>query len=397
MPQPHLHQRLRVALMYGGRSVEHEISIITALQAAEAIDRRKFDVIPVYVAPDGRWFTGECLFDRSTYPAFSGDDAVKKGDVQPVTIIPQPGIGGLTILNSNASIPFDVALCAFHGKYGEDGCVQGLLELADIPYTGCNVLASALSMHKGHCKALLSSYGIPTLPSRLVGRDAAQCGIGTICEAICATPGLQSFPLFVKPCHLGSSIGIAPANNPEELAGALANVFTYDDVAIVESCIENLMEINVSVREGEPPVASVIEVPVATDSVLSYADKYMRAGSKSGSDGMASLTRVIDPQDLDPVLRQTVTDYALQAFDIVGASGVVRFDFIYDLATEELYFNELNPLPGSMSFYLWEKTPTGDDPHLLYTHLLESVIEGACLRKKQDTALEATIGFHALR
>ncbi len=207
-------------------------------------------------------------------------------------------------------------------------------------------------------------------------------------------PGLQHFPLFVKPCHLGSSIGISIANDLPSLNAALAKVFRYDDEAIIEPCVTKLLEINVAVMDGEPPLASVVEIPIASEQALTYEDKYLRNNSKvsGGSQGMAGLTRLIDPKDLDPAIKQKVTDYALKAFQLLGCSGVGRFDFIFDLSSNQLYFNELNPIPGSLSYYLWEKS----QPPLLYTELIHRLIANAQCRKAQRLALQRDLGFKAL-
>ncbi|HQH28165.1 MAG TPA: D-alanine--D-alanine ligase, partial [Oligoflexia bacterium] len=289
-------------------------------------------------------------------------------------------------------------LPAFHGQFGEDGCIQGLFELADVPYAGCGVLSSAAAMNKYHCKCLLHAHGIPVLPAAVVPKAAAQSGLNKVLAQIYGTKGLEEFPLFVKPGNLGSSIGVSRAKDETELNAALAKVFELDNEAIVEPCVVNLLEINVSVLEGDKgPEASVVEIPVASAGVLTYEDKYMRQGKgKKGSgrsvQGMAGLTRVIDPEDLAPEIKAAVVRFALEAFRILGCAGVVRFDFMLDLDTNQLYFNELNPLPGSMAHYLWVKSK----PPVLYTELLTRIIEGACRRKALSAGLKRDLGFRAL-
>jgi D-alanine-D-alanine ligase len=252
-----------------------------------------------------------------------------------------------------------------------------------------------VAMNKYFCKMYLQGHGIPVLPSVLVRRQEAQRNLTQIHEKIFATKGFEKFPLFVKPCHLGSSIAINKATDIPTLNAALAAVFRYDDEALIEPCITELLEINVSVLDGNPPIASVVEIPIASSGALTYEDKYLRGGNKSagGSAGMASLTRVIDPKDLAVDIKQLVINYALEGYRALGCSGVSRFDFMIDLATDKLYFNEINPIPGSLAFYLWAKSA----PPILYTELLERMIDKAVQRKGEKLSLQRDFGFKALK
>ncbi|HEY4831398.1 MAG TPA: hypothetical protein VIH61_02445 [Waddliaceae bacterium] len=384
--------KIKIAVMFGGRSAEHEISIITGLQAIQAIDPCRYEIIPVYIAPNGKWYTGESLLDKAFYRGM--EDNLYR--IQEVTLLPDPTLRGLTVLNKKRSpIPLDACLLTFHGQYVEDGCLQGLLELADLPYTGCGVVASALSMDKYRCKMLFKAHEIPVLPATTVTRKMAANNLDKTKEYILNHPGLESFPLFVKPNSLGSSIGISSVIDEKELGNALAKAFRYDEVAIVEPYLSNMMEINVSILDGDPPVASVVEMPFSFDGrTLTFEDKYLRKGSKicGQSQGMASLTRIIDPIHLDPTIKKQVVDFALKGFSLLRCSGVVRFDFMIDKDRGRLYFNELNPIPGSLSFYLWEKS----SPPLLYTELIDRMIESALQRKEEQLSLHRNLGFKAL-
>jgi D-alanine-D-alanine ligase len=383
-------KRTRVAVLFGGRSVEHEISVITALQLMQAIDPAVYDVTPVYIAPSGTWRTGTELLNRSFYAKVPGN----LSSLEEVTLLPKPGVGGLTKLSDHSIIPIDVFLPAFHGQYGEDGCVQGLFEMADVPYTGSNVVSSAMTMNKYACKVFLKEHGVPVLPAQLIARSDAQRDIRGAVERVLAHDG-YSLPLFVKPCNLGSSIGISKVKDASELAAALAKVFRYDTHALVEPCVNEIMEINCSVRDYEGIHASVVEVPVSQSGVLSYEEKYLRGGGKKTgqSAGMASLTRVIDPQDLDPEIKRNVVELATRCFTALGCSGVARLDFIVDLATGNLYFNELNAFPGSCSFYLWVRS----NPRVLYTTLIHNMIETAMKHHATGASLDRNIGLKALR
>ena len=383
-----------LAVLFGGRSVEHEISVITALQLINVLDVERYRPIPVYIAQSGRWYTGEALLNKEFYKKLPAS----LSQVQEVTLLPVPRIGGLTVLQPKKHgevIPIDIYFLAFHGTYGEDGCIQGLMEMADVAYTGCGVLSAALGMNKYQCKTHLAAHGIPVLPATVVHRDEARKSLTEVRDRILSTPGLEQFPLFVKPCNLGSSIGISVASDIAGLNAALVNTFRYDAQAIVEPCVKDILEINVAVLEDDEPVASVVEMPVSTSGVLTYEDKYLRGeGNKQAgeSQGMASLTRVIDPKDLNAELKQAAIEYALKAFKVLGCSGVARIDFIIDSTTAQIYFNEINTLPGSLSFYLWVKS----EPPLLYTELLNRIIERAEMRQRTKVALRRNEGLRAL-
>ena len=384
-------KRTRVAVLFGGRSVEHEISVITALQLMQAIDPAAYEVTPVYIAPTGAWYTGSKLLNRSFYAKVPGNLST----LSEVTLLPKPGVRGLTRLSDHSTIPIDVFLPAFHGQYGEDGCIQGLFELADMPYTGSNVVASAVTMNKYVCKVFLNKHDIPVLPAQLISRSEAQKDISKVVSDILSTEGFAQLPLFVKPCNLGSSIGVSKVKEASELAPALAKVFRYDTHALVEPCVSDIMEINCSVRDYDGIHASVVEIPVSQSGVLSYEEKYLQGGGKKTgqSEGMASLTRVIDPQDLDPEVRDAVVELAKKSFTILGCSGVARLDFIVDLATGQLYFNELNAFPGSCSFYLWVRS----HPRILYTTLIHNMIETALKHHATAASLDRNIGLKALK
>jgi len=396
--------------MFGGRSVEHEISIITALQLIRAIDVVAYEPVPVYISAHGRWYSGPELLDTSFYK-----NMPKSLDtVSEVTLLPIPNLGGLTILRKPHAqpvdlaaenpdvIPIDIYMPTFHGSYGEDGCIQGLLELAEVTYTGSRVLAAALSMSKEHCKEIVAFNQVPVLPSLVVSKREGQKDLGKglveLRNRILGSKGFDKFPLFIKPCNLGSSIGVARATNMQELDAALVQAFKYDTTAMVEPCLDHKLEINVAVLDDDETTASVSEIPVSSaGKELTYEDKYMRGGGskKTGgleSQGMAALTRIIDPPDLAPEIKKLAQDYAKKAFQSLGCAGVARIDFMLDLDHNKLYFNEINPLPGSMSFYLW----AGSHPPIFYTDLLSRVIERARMQQEDRMSLSRDIGFKAM-
>ena len=388
--------------------MEHEISIITALQLIEAMDTVSLEPVPVYVTTEGRWYTGEQLLDREFYKGLPGS----LSQLQEVVLYPFPGVGGLKVLSEKKKgffgrsepdiVPVDVFIPAFHGSYGEDGCIQGLFELADVAYVGCNVVSAAMGMNKYHCKMFLKSLGVPVLPAILIEKEELDPAFGgslkSVKEKILGTEGLESFPLFVKPSSLGSSIGLGKASDEKELDAAILEAFKYDSALMVEPCLEEKMEINISVMEGDGPLptASVVEIPVAEEGgELTYEDKYIRGGGKKSaslSQGMAGLTRIIDPEDLDQKYKDQATEYGIKIFKSLGCGGTARIDLMVDLKNDALYFNEINTLPGSMAYYLWAKS----DPMVLYTDMISHLIKRAEVRQSTKAGLERKIGFRAL-
>lgn len=391
----------QIAVLFGGPSAEHEISILTALQAISAMDSITFDIHPFYLHPSGKFYTGTALLDTSFYRNFSTHLA--QNAVQEVVLLADPESKGFVKKQGNkidcASLyPIDVYFMCFHGQYGEDGCVQGLLELKQAAYTGCNLTAAAVAMNKHLSKSLVKECGIPVLTHALITKIQAQRSFRDVYETIISTKGLEHFPLFIKPCHLGSSIGISIARDKASLQAGLAKALYYDDQVLIEPCITHLMEINSAVMDADPPEVSILEMPIATSDLLSFEDKYLRGGSKSKgtssatNSGMAALARVIDP-DIDPEIKATLISYAQKAYRALGCSGTVRIDFMIDLDSGSIYFNELNPIPGSLAFYLWEKST----PRRTFTEVLNKMIEEALLRHKNRLSLQQTLDFRALK
>jgi len=377
--------KTRVAVFFGGRSPEHDISVITGLQALEALDGDRFDSFPVYVAPDGKWFLGDALRSRSTY--IPRENTLKT--LEGVTLDLWPtveGRGRLLPVKSGGLfskpkvIEFDVALLAFHGLFGEDGRVQSLFELANVPYTGMRTLASSVCMDKAATKRVLGGTGIALLPSAIVVRPAT--GLLPSSSEVQAQMQDLNFPVIVKPLHLGSSIGVARASTVEEARGALSVIFRLDTHAIIEPFVENLVEYNVAVRNGKGGiVTSAVERPKSDRELLDFKAKYLAggAGSKSGSkqpgavsQGMLSLTRELNPA-LAPDLERKIRNWATQCFAAVYGTGAPRIDFLCNGKTGEVWLNEVNPCPGSFGYFLWEASA---EP-MLFSELLSLLIDEA--------------------
>ena len=351
---------MQVGVVFGGRSVEHDVSIVTAHQAMAVLGERH-DVVPLYVTREGRWLTAPALNDLEVYRAERWDELGEE-----VSVVPGAGLavaGGR--LRGSRRLAIDVVVCAIHGTYGEDGTLQGLLEMASIPYTGSGVTASAVGMDKRVMKDVFRAAGLPTVPHVEVNvpdldRDRASV-ISRIEDGV-------GYPVFVKPVHAGSSVGIAKASNEDELIAALDIARRYDDRVLAEKSMEGCIEINCSVigGAGHETKVSVCEQPVAWQEFLSFDDKYLRGGKGGGSakgggtastksEGMASLDRKI-PAPISDALTEKVQANARAAFEAIGASGVARVDAFVDEGSGETWLMEINTMPGSFAFYLWEAT-----------------------------------------
>jgi D-alanine-D-alanine ligase len=373
---------LRVGVAFGGRSVEHDVSIITGLQALGVLSERHTPV-PIYIARSGRWYTGEALRELSVYQQDGGDPDAEEVhfDLHNGRLLrAAPGGGGLlrSRRSSGEPIELDVVVLATHGTQGEDGCLQGALELARLPYVGPPVGAAAAAMDKVTTKAVLAQAGLPALEHLALRREQwEQDGPAVRTQA----RERLGFPLYVKPASLGSSVGVSCCSSDAELADALELVFELDRTCLLEPAVEDGIEVNCAVigRPGVEPRTSVCEQPVAAASFLSFEDKYMSDGK---GEGMKGASRLI-PAPLPDALTAQVQDLAARAFTAFGCAGVTRVDFLID-AEERVYINELNTIPGSFSFYLWE--PAG----LPFADLMDELIDFA-LADHRETLRTTTV------
>ncbi|HKS89549.1 MAG TPA: hypothetical protein VJR70_08935 [Stellaceae bacterium] len=374
----------RVAVLFGGRSPEHDVSVITGLQALKAIDQQRFDPFPVYVDPRGRWLTGEALAERRNYLP---DARIEAGLAEVALSRGEGGRGVLVstrggLFGRRSVIDFDVALFAFHGLGGEDGQIQGLFEIANVPYTGMRTMASAVLMDKAAAKRLLRGLDIPLLPDAVVARGAG--GLPSA-EALLALMCNIGFPCVVKPVHLGSSIGVGKADNIDEVRALLPTIFRLDTHALIEPFVPNLVEYNLSVmRAGGDIRTSAIEQPKRAEELLDFRQKYLSGGADKGgvkdaaaSQGMLSLSRDINPK-LPAGLDAKLREWATTAFAAVDGSGAPRVDFYCNAATGEAWLNEVNPCPGSFGYFLWEAA----DPPIGFTALLSALLDEAVARHR---------------
>jgi D-alanine-D-alanine ligase len=374
-------EKKSIGVVFGGRSVEHDVSIVTAHQAM-AVLRDTHDVVPVYITREGRWLTGSSLDDLDVYKRGRWEEAG-----EPAWIPPERGYGGLFVpggrLRGGRRIPLDVVIPAIHGTNGEDGTLQGLLELAGIPYTGSGVVGSAVGMDKIAMKAAFAAAGLPVVDHVLVEAGDLDARPDAVVAEIENTLG---YPAFVKPARLGSSVGIGKAQDRDALTAALDVARRYDRRLLVERAMEQCIEVNCSVLggPGTAPRASVCEQPVAWEEFLTFSDKYLRSG-KSGSKaaGMAGADRRI-PAPIPDQLTKQVQENAIGAFVAVDAAGVARIDSFVDEASGLTWVMEINTTPGSFSFYLWEATG------LSFGELLETTIDIALRSHDQRDDLVLT-------
>lgn len=361
----------RIGVIFGSRSCEREVAIISAVQMMRHLDRDRYDLVPVYIDESGAWYTGEALTDINTFKPF---DPNKKGIVK---VFPDLSAGSgalLTIQKSQGLFTktkmeicarVDVYVVVMHGLNGEDGTLQGLLELANIPYTSTGVSGSALGMDKIMMKQFFKGAGLPVLPGLWYTRSEYEKEKDRIVREV---GGELGYPVFVKPANLGSSIGVSRADDPESLADSLELAFEYDRRVLVEKGLDKPLEFNCSVLGYDDETeASPIEMPINHDEFLDFKDKYLSSG---GSKGMASLHRVL-PAPIDDSLKNDIQEMSRRIFRMMDCKGVVRIDYMYDRAGEGLYITEINTIPGSLAFYLWENAGVS------YTHLLDRMIDYA--------------------
>lgn len=364
-----------IAVLYGGKTAEHDVSIITGVQLMDNADKSKYDIVPVYVARDGQWYTGEKLRDIEFYKNFNANSS----DIEKVFLSPVPGSSclladkkaGLFGGSKAKEIHIDAVIPAMHGMNGEDGSMQGLFQLAEVPYACTGITGSAVGMDKIIMKSVFKGCGFPVIPYINFTRTEWNADNDSIVNKAEKEIG---YPMIVKPSNLGSSIGISKATDKESLVTAITVASKYDRRIIIEHAVEELMEVNCSCLGFEDDIkVSELEEPVTWESFLTFDEKYLR-GEKS--DGMESLDRRI-PARLSKEMADAVKDLSKKVFAALDCKGIVRIDYIIDKATDTLYVNEINTLPGSFAFYLWD--PIG----VKYETLIDEMIEQAFKLHKQ--------------
>lgn len=363
--------KITVGLLFGGRSVENEISVVTALQTLESMDKERYEIVPIYIAKSGKWYSGEKLLTVSNYK----DMKSLLAQTPQVYMRPIYGDHNLylvkkSLFGKDVLAKLDVVLPTLHGTNCEDGTLQGVLTSTGVPFVGCNTLASANGMDKITMKMILKECGIPVVDyfwfndkEWYADRDAV----------IVRLENRLAYPVIVKPANSGSSVGIKAAHNREELIEAVDEAASFTTRVIVERLVTRLKEVNCSVMgDYNDCETSVCEVPMRSGEILSYQDKYMRGGggknagtkgakmggTKGGglsgeSEGMRSTLREI-PAKLQEGETERIQALAKETFKALSCDGLSRIDFIIDEEDRNIYVNEINTIPGSLSSYLWE-------------------------------------------
>lgn len=360
-----------LAVFFGGISPEHEVSVITGVQLMKHVDQERYNLVPVYIDKAGKWWTG---------PVLTSTDYYKDQNLYS----PQ-GLESFVINPNAKSNSIDAAILCFHGQYGEGGNIQGLLELAQIPYQGPAVTSSAIAFDKIVTRQILKAENIHQTPYVWF----TQAEWKTNQQEIKAQIEQLGYPVFAKPANSGSTIGIQKVSTADTIGETIESILHYDQRVIVEKEVVDCIEVNVSVLglEGETK-ASVPEQPIKQDEFLSFADKYERGGGKKS--GMASATRRI-PAPISSNLTEQLQQLAQRIFHVFDCSGVVRIDFFVNPSTEEIFVTELNTIPGSMSFYLWEASG------LPYPQLVDRLVEIAEKRFAQKQVLTTSFETNILQ
>ena len=358
----------QVGVIFGSRSCEREVSIISAVQLMRHADQEKYDIIPVYIDESGNWYTGDALKDIGSFKPFNPD---KKGITK---VFPDLSSGSGALLTHargtglfskdriEIAARIDVYIIVMHGLHGEDGTIQGLLELANVPYTSTGVAGSALGMDKIMMKQFFRGADLPVLPGIGVTRTRYLSEPKSVFEEVEKELG---YPVFVKPANLGSSIGVSRADDRESLEESLELAFEYDRRVLIEAGLDKPIELNCSVLGYDEEIeASPIEMPINQDEFLDFKDKYLASG---GSKGMASLHRVL-PAPIEDELRDEIQEMSRKIFRMLDCKGVVRIDYMFDKNAGKLYITDINTLPGSLAFYLWENAGVA------YTRLIDRMV-----------------------
>lgn len=369
--------KTNIGVFFGGRSTEHEISVISASQAMHAINREKYDVTPIYISKQGKWYTGEALFEVANYRDMAALIArCEEVYMRPIFDDYNLYKAKKSIFGSNVVTKLDVVIPVLHGSNGEDGIFEGVLESTGIPFAGCNTLSSANGMDKITMKMILQACDVPVVDyvwftdkQWFSQRD----------ELIAKIESKIGYPVIVKPANLGSSVGIGRAIDRQQLIQKVDEAEKYSTRIIVEHMVEELQEINCSVLgDCDDYQPSVCEEPIKSGEILSYEDKYM--GGTKGAKGMQASQKRI-PAELPDEETRRIQFLACETFRVLSCHGVSRVDVIIDRKSRDIYVNEINTIPGSLSFYLWEATGISFDK------LMDKLVQLA-LKRKRESALK---------
>lgn len=347
-----------IAVIFGGRSAEHDVSIVTAISSIiKPLElTKKYKIEPIYIAKDGAWYWDAKLKDINLFTSGKVESFLQKAT--PVSVQFDGGMvvskgGGFSGRRTQTRI--DLVFPAMHGTFGEDGSLTGLLEMAGVPYVGCGLSASAISMDKVLAKQIAEQNGVSTAKYKYLSRAEFEAqSLSSIIESI---EEALSYPLFIKPAHLGSSIGISKAANTDELKNALEVAAHYDDKILIEEEVRNLIEVTLPIIGNNELRYALLERPLTSaEDFFNFDTKYMQGGKKGGgkkggAKGVHGYSEI--PAKLDKALYQKAENLAGTVYRAVGCSGIARVDMLIDEKTKQVYFNEINPLPGDLYRHNW--------------------------------------------
>lgn len=371
----------KIAVIFGGRSAEHDVSIITAqTPIIRSLVSTGYDVHPVYISKDGSWYSDKEMLDIRYFKEEGLLSRLKRQ--KKVRILFDDGLRLVWPGIRERSVKIDVVFPAMHGTFGEDGSLMGLLRMADVPFVGCDIFASAVAMDKALTKKVLEAEGIPVVPYVWFTKDDWERNRKELEEGI----SKLGWPLFVKPVHLGSSIAISKVKDAAGLDNAVEVAFHYDDKVLVEKSVEDLIEVTLPIMGNDEPRLAAIERPLNKTEFLDFDDKYLSGGKKT--EGVNARQTEI-PAKIDPKLAETVNELGKRTYRVLGCSGTARVDFLIDRSSGTVYVNEINTLPGSLYHHNWKEV--GVSPVELVSELIRLAEERHTSRKGTTYAFDSQI------
>lgn len=383
-----------IAVIFGGRSAEHDVSIVTAISSIiKPLElTRKYRVEAVYIAKDGAWYWDEKLKDITLFTSGRIKDFLHRSSPASVQFD-----GGMTLIKSSGIAgrkqqrKIDVVFPAMHGTYGEDGALMGLLDMTGVPYIGCGVAASAIAMDKVLAKEVAAAHGVPVAKFEYFTREDIQRDLATVAQKCKKS---LTFPLFVKPAHLGSSIGISRVQTEAELRNGLEVAAHYDDKIIVEEAVQNLIEVTLPIMGNADPRPALLEQPLTKpEDFFDFETKYMQGGKKGkgkgGAEGAQGYSKI--PADLPKDVYKKAEATGLAVYRALGCSGIARVDMLIDSKTKQVYFNEVNPLPGGLYAHNWKRAGMSS------VDLVQKLVDLAKERASERVSLTTTFTTNYLQ
>jgi D-alanine-D-alanine ligase len=371
---------MNIGVFFGSRSPEHDVSIITGEFIISGLKKLGYEVTPVYLDKTGRWFLNQGLDKLSFFKDKTNLDALK-----PYVLDLEKSIGKMVFKQKGffgKEIAIDLAFPAFHGQNGEDGTMQGVFELCNIPYVGCDVTSSAIAMDKVLTKFLFKQHNIPTPEFTVCYRDEYEANKGELVKKI----ERLTYPLFIKPARLGSSIGVTKVKNREELNNAIEVALHYENKVLIEKGIEDMADVTCALLGNKNPQASLLQESLFNADLFSYEDKYL---SEGGAQLGNAESKIIIPARLDEGVTKAIQDMAAHIFNLFELSGTSRVDFLYDKKADRIYAIEINTLPGTLYHHLWKKSGV-EFPDLLQK-LIELAQEKYAAKKNLTSSFDSKI------